>query len=850
MMQGGRKVGGKLKGCAAVLGALLLVATAARPAEASAFGDRLQSLGQDVLHDAGSLTTSDVENAGQAALRRSGRDRFIALWWVLTYYRYNQNSTAVAWWSAAADDTGRAENDPALRDLAAVMRLSVDASSRNVAGSPELWGRLEAKGGDVALAARLERVRVAADRQAYGDAIRLASPLNRNAERDPRTRVIAAETHFLTASVLTDLGDYRSALEHIGRAIELDRQSGYRRHDSKRVYFLSYLAAQSGELDAADRLLDMHRTLVGSSGGGKAMFFNRYVCARVARSRGAPQQVLRCLEPMAADLDRPADGFATSALLMRLEARAELGDLAGAKADLTRLPQAPADAKPTAVAMEELAAAHILRAEGRHVEAFAGLDHWRKTALAKLQADQRTRTAELSGALQQELSLERGRADREAEAARLNRNLRLAWSAVAGLLMLVVAVGAAFVVQQRRLARQVAQDRRAAEAASKAKSDFLATMSHELRTPLNAVLGLATTLEHKDLDPAVAEQVQLLALCGRNMLAVLNDVLDVSKIEAGKLHLNPQPADLGETCDDLARLYALLAAEKGVTLRTQRPASSSPRLVFDELRVRQCVSNLLSNAVKFTKDGQIGLSHEVEARADGRLTARISVCDTGEGVSPDALERLFGAYEQAHAAALVDGVGTGLGLHITRRLARLMGGDVEVISREGEGSVFVLTFVCDLADEASSTDCEAIEQGAVDLDALRGLHVLVADDHPVNRQVIRLMLEPLGCVLADACDGDEAVELASLTPFDLILMDLNMPRMDGLEATRRLLAQCPQAAVVGLTADVRPHRYEACLSVGMRDVVAKPVELSQLVGALLAHAAAIEAAQPNSARAA
>lgn len=807
------------------------------PASAIAgeLGGRLQSLGQDVLHHAETLTGDDVEAAGQAALRRSGRDRFLTLWWVLTYYRYNQHYPAMERWSASIDEAGLAESDQRLRDLAAVMRLSMRGARSREPLPAHLWDRLEAKDGDVRLVARLERVRVAADRQAYGDALRLAAPLNRDAERDPRTHVIAAETHFLTASVLTDLGDYRGALDHMRRTLELDKTSGFRRHDSKRVYFLSYLATQSGELSAADRLLDMHRTLIGASGGPHALFFNRYVCARVARSRGAPDQVLRCLEPMRPRLDKPVDGFETSALLMRLEARAELGDQAGARADLARLGVAPPDAKPTSIAMDKLATAHILHAEGRDAEAFEALDAWRKTALTGLQSDQRIKTAEISGALQQELSAERDRADREAQAARLDRNLRLAWSSVAALLGLVIAVGAAFVVQQRRLARQVAEGRRAAEAASKAKSDFLATMSHELRTPLNAVLGLATTLERQALEAPVAEQIQLLALCGRNMLAVLNDVLDVSKIEAGKLELSPKSADLADTCEDLARLYGLIAREKGLELRLQPPASTAPRLVFDELRVRQCVSNLLSNAVKFTDKGHVGLSFDVEEGPGGRKLARLCVTDSGEGVSAEALDRLFGAFEQAHANSIVDGVGTGLGLHITRRLARLMGGDVEVVSTGREGSVFVLTFLCDLAPDDVAAETTA-EDGAEGLDELVGLRVLVADDHPVNRRVIRLMLEPLGCVVTEAGDGTEALSQATTQGFDLVLMDLNMPYMSGLEATRQLLAKHPDLPILGLTADVRAHQFAACRQAGMRDVVAKPVELAQLVRAVRAQA--------------
>ncbi|WP_369062030.1 response regulator [Caulobacter sp. 73W] len=816
------------------------------PAFAGPIGERLQTLGQDVLHDAETLSVADVETVGEAALRRSGRERFISLWWVMTYYRYNQSSPDLERWSAAVEETGRFESDESLKGLAAIMRLT-DASTRSRAPiARQTWERIERQGGDVRLAARLERVRIAAERQSYGDATRLATLLIQEAERDPKTVAIAAEAHFLNASVLADLGDNLGSLDHAARAIALDRQSQFKRHDSKRVYFLSYLAAQAGEDAAARRLLAMHRTLIPSSGGIQAVFFNRYVCAKVARDRGDARQVLECLEPLTKTLDQPAHGFETSALRLRLEARAELGDVAGARADLARLRAAPADAKPTAVAVEDLAQAYLLRAEGRHAEAFATLDRARKATLARLQADQRNRTAEISETLQQELSVERDRADREAQAARLNSNLKIAWSIVAGLLGLVVAVGAAFAIQQRRLASQIAERREAAEAASKAKSDFLATMSHELRTPLNAVLGLATTLEREPLQPSVAEQVQLIALCGRSMLAVLNDVLDLSKVEAGKLEVVSAPADLMAICDELARLHGVVARDKGLELTLQAPSSPTPSLMFDELRVRQCISNLLSNAVKFTQSGQVGLTVEVETLSDNHCRTRVSVSDTGEGLSASDLERLFGAFEQAHAQSLVDGVGTGLGLHITRRLARLMGGDVEVISQPGEGSVFVLTFLCELASSAAQTEGEPAAH-PLDAVSLDGLRVLVADDHPVNRQVIRLMLEPMGCCIFEAKDGADALEQAAAHDFDIVLMDLNMPGVDGLQATRRLLTAQPHLTVLGLTADVRPHQLAACLAAGMKEVVAKPVELGQLIGAVSGQIASGATREPSEA---
>jgi CheY-like chemotaxis protein len=285
--------------------------------------------------------------------------------------------------------------------------------------------------------------------------------------------------------------------------------------------------------------------------------------------------------------------------------------------------------------------------------------------------------------------------------------------------------------------------------------------------------------------------------------------------------------------------YQPTAREKGVELTFTVTGDAPPMLLFDAVRVRQCLANLLSNALKFTVVGRVDVTLHWELDpVSGRTDVRLIVTDTGIGMGPATLSKLFGAFTQADASTTRTFGGTGLGLNITRRLAELMDGEILVDSREGEGSTFTLGFQVDVAP-VGTADAGAPVFGAASedesLSPLHGRRVLVVDDHPVNRRVIKLFLAPFDCDLVEVENGREALDALEAEAFDLVLMDVNMPVMDGLEATRRLRRDPRWAAlpVVALTADVMRTQIDICLEAGMDAHIAKPIDLRDLLSVLV-----------------
>lgn len=365
-----------------------------------------------------------------------------------------------------------------------------------------------------------------------------------------------------------------------------------------------------------------------------------------------------------------------------------------------------------------------------------------------------------------------------------------------------------------------------AEAATALKSDFLATLSHEIRTPMNAVVASGHLLSRTRLTRAQAGHVSMLTDAGHFLVSLLDEVLDFSKIEAGKMTLTPAPVDVGARLAALERLWSPKAQERSLGLRLDLDPDLPSSVNIDVLRFQQIVSNLLSNALKFTNAGTV----TVAAMWDpGKEAIRLTVTDTGCGIPEDRVGAVFGAFEQADASTTRRYGGTGLGLAISRRLARLMGGDLTVSSRLGEGAVF--TLVC----PAPAVAVQQPEPTAVSLGlVLTGLRVLVADDHEVNRKILGLYLEPLGCTITFARDGREAVDLARRALFDVILMDMQMPVMDGLEAAAaiRALPEHGATPVVAVTANALDSHREAWRAIGAADFVAKPIDPRQLMSVL------------------
>jgi signal transduction histidine kinase/CheY-like chemotaxis protein len=391
---------------------------------------------------------------------------------------------------------------------------------------------------------------------------------------------------------------------------------------------------------------------------------------------------------------------------------------------------------------------------------------------------------------------------------------------------------AALAVERAQRLAEVEKARDLAEAATRAKSEFLANMSHEIRTPLNGVLGMTQALEARELDSVTRDMVATIRDSGVTLMAILNDVLDLSKIEAGRLDVSPVDGSLLHTMKHVHKLFLPRAEEKGIALTLTADALPAERLCYDPVRVRQCVSNLVSNAVKFTREGRVDINVSALPVRDGRTRVSICVSDTGLGMGQETLNRLFEAFTQADASTTRQYGGTGLGLAISRRLARLMGGDILATSTRGRGSVFTFTFLADAArgDGAAVLPEQRATPGRVS--RLRGARVLLTDDNAINRQVARLFLQPQGALLTEACNGREALDLLAAQPFDLVLLDVHMPVMDGAEAIRQIRASAGpwrDVPVIALTADAMSGDRERLMALGMSGYVSKPIDQSELL---------------------
>jgi PAS domain S-box-containing protein len=397
----------------------------------------------------------------------------------------------------------------------------------------------------------------------------------------------------------------------------------------------------------------------------------------------------------------------------------------------------------------------------------------------------------------------------------------------------------------QKAGRELAHTNRELQRASEVKSRFLANMSHEIRTPLNAVIGMAGLLADTPLNEQQKDYCETIRASGEMLLAVINDILDFSKIEADKMELDRQPFDPVQCVKDAMDIVGLRAREKGLEL-TFQPADDLPRSVLgDAVRLRQILVNLLNNAVKFTERGRVEASLAATRRDDGRHELQFAVSDTGPGIPHDQRDRLFQSFSQLDVSIQRRHGGTGLGLAISKRLCEMMGGRIWVESSgvPGKGATFRFTIVAEDAPITQPPTSSLIPENQNPSASLetpgrkKSLHILLAEDNPVNQKVARAMLGKLGHVADTASDGVEALEAVEKKLYDVVLMDCQMPRMDGYEATRKIrdlekrLGRRP-TRIIALTASALLGDRQKCIDAGMDAYLSKPVRPAELRQAL------------------
>jgi TMAO reductase system sensor TorS len=385
----------------------------------------------------------------------------------------------------------------------------------------------------------------------------------------------------------------------------------------------------------------------------------------------------------------------------------------------------------------------------------------------------------------------------------------------------------------KRIEGELKQARDKAEEMSQAKGEFLANMSHEIRTPMNGVIGTLQLLEGTTLDSSQREYVHIAHKSADALLAILNDILDLSKIEAGKLSLESIPFDMRELVRDLVVLHSLKAEQKGIELNSDISDVMPDVVMGDPTRIRQILVNLITNALKFTSEGEVSIRISVPERTEEKVSLRIEVNDTGIGIPLDKQQQLFSAFTQADGSTTRKYGGTGLGLAIVRQLVEMMHGELGIESNVGEGSRFWFVVPLGVSQESLQT---LSSKPQVEKQKLTG-RVLLVEDNPVNQMVARKMLEKLGLDSILAANGQQALDVLEKEMVDAVLMDCQMPEMDGFEATRQF-RQREQASgantlpVIAMTANVMEGDRERCLQAGMDDYLGKPVRMDELESTL------------------
>ena len=674
-------------------------------------------------------------------------------------------------------------------------------------------------------------------------------------DRDPDRNRALSGLWEITGIGLMSLHDVLGATMAFSRA-ELDYQRpDYPRPDFDTIYNLADVALQIGDLERSERFYQAHNRLANRTELKGVKAYDVVLCTRLASYRQQMERVIGCIDDVET-LFEPSDITQLRILPWRVMAYARLGRISEAEAAMRRIRALPYQQSSRYVRNTiQLAEAELLLAKGNTRKA---VELMRKYAI-----DQQTNDAaafsdgiqQITRDMQEQLSERRQQLFTEQANTRLQSAVIQGqkWLVVISLIaVLVVALGWIWMWRQ---AHELRRARSRAEEANNAKSVFLANMSHEIRTPLNGVLAMSDALHRSNLTAKDQEMVGIIRSSASTLATLLNDILDTARIESGKFDLDVSPMNLEGVVREAHSLWKVQAESKGVELRLEGAKDVDRLVMGDPVRLRQVINNLVSNALKFTERGTVTL--RAEALEADRV--RISVIDTGVGFGDDFRERIFNRFQQADGSITRRFGGSGLGLNISNQLIRMMGGKMDCVSAPGVGSTFWFEIslpksdlrvapiegtdklpniswppaapaaVENVADEPADT---AVEQPGGPQ-----LKILLADDHAANRKVVEILLSAIRAELVAVTNGREAVDAYEGSNFDLILMDMQMPEMDGLSATRAIRAMEEREVrrrtpIIMLTANAMAEHVAAGREAGADHHLCKPVTLDALLAAV------------------
>jgi signal transduction histidine kinase/ActR/RegA family two-component response regulator len=807
---------------AALLCALALSSAApARAQPIRAESPEASGLVEFVERRAAATSFADLEAFGRAALVRNDREGLNRLyhvaWTVLNQGEFEQAAQWNRWLAAAA----ARQKDARYQDVARLNELTIRYDQGETGVAAEM-SRMATSGRDWFVRAHAARLTALSlmDQGRTGEALELLTSAEADIpDRDPFAATAHAGIWEVAGMGLKDLNDVLGAADAF-RKFEIDYSNPeYPRPDFDSLYNLTKMALQVGDTERAARYYAAHHRLARRAGLETLSVYDANLCAAVADARGDARGVLDCLEPYGENLGAAAF-LALEALPVRGVARARTGDVAGARRDLARLRAQEAEANVGAGSAH--LEAEVLFAEGRPAEAFRLLRAHARQSEVENARQFSAGIHQVTGNMQQQLAERR----RQLETARANTALQQG-IIVIGIVFLLSATGT--VAWQARQARRLKAAQLRAEEANRTKSEFLANMSHEIRTPLNGVVSMADALARRELEPQEHEMVELIRSSSATLERLLSDILDSARIESGQVAIERTAFDLEQAVGDVAALWRVRAGESGVALEVDFDPALAGRVDGDPVRVRQVLTNLVSNALKFTSEGRVRIS--VSAMDHDRVSFRVS--DTGVGFDAAQKARIFSRFQQADGSITRRYGGTGLGLAISSALVGLMGGRLDCDSTPGEGSVFWFDIPLPRVQEPSSPGADA---PAVEVSA-GPMRVLLADDHPANRKVVEIMLSATPMELVAVENGRQAVEAFAAGGFDLVLMDMQMPVMDGLTATaeiRKLEAarEAPRTPVIMLTANAMAEHVAAGRAAGADGHLAKPITMDSLFSAI------------------